>query len=292
MLILERKMKFAYILLVLSVSFSLFSCRSVQKLTLQEEVPNITENKLMKNIVANELDFNSLYAKRIDVSLTQGGETTSLRGTLKMQKDNFIQITLSAPLGIEVGRVLLTRDSVKFMDSFHKKYFLSDYKYFYNKFDANLSYDCFQKILTNTFFNIESCANEEQKEKKYKIEKGVNSYILSTLEEKAISRKIKKLYRKKRKNKDFALILQKIQIDSKSFRPLSVSVEDVEEETGISVDYINFQDFEGKFFPEKIRFSLSSDEKNISLEIKFSRLEFNTEVEPNFRISPKYKQME
>lgn len=44
----------------------------------------------------------------MDVSFTQGGKVNSLRGTLKIQRDSFIQISISAPLGIEVGRILLT----------------------------------------------------------------------------------------------------------------------------------------------------------------------------------------
>lgn len=239
----------------------------------------------------NEPDFRSLYSRRMDLSFTQNGKTTSLKGTLKIQRDSFIQISVSAPLGIEVGRVLLTRDSVKFVDSYHKKYFLADYKYFYNKFDANLSYDCFQKLLTNTFFNFEDCSGVESKEKKYKLDQANNCYLLSTLEEKALGRKIKKLYRKKRKNKDFALILQKIEIDPLSFRPLSMSVEDVEEEVGIGVNYGDFEVVEGNLFPGKIIFNLSLGEDKVSLEIRFTKLEFNTEVEPNFRISSKYKQM-
>ena len=51
-------------------------------------------------------------------------------------------------------------------------------------------------------------------------------YELSTVEERAISRKIKKFYKKKRKNKDFMLVLQRILIDPEYFRPVKVSVED------------------------------------------------------------------
>lgn len=285
-------MKIGYILLFLILSCFLYSCKSTKKIVVYHEIPNLTENRLLKNIYTNELEFNSLYSKRMDVVFTQNGKSTNLRGTLKVQRDSFIQISVSAPLGIEIGRVLLTRDSIKFINSFHKKYFLSDYKYFYDKFEANLSYDCFQKILTNTFFNFEDCSGSKLNDKKYKLDKEGNSYVLSTLEEKTLGRKIRKLYRKKRKNKEFALILQKIQIDSKSFRPVSMSVEDVEEEVGVSVNYNNFQNFEGKFFPEKIILNLFSENDKISLEIQFTRLEFDTVIEPNFRISSKYKPME
>lgn len=285
-------MKTGYFLGILFVSCCFFSCRSMKNTVVHKEIPNITENRLLKNVYANEPDFSSLYSKRMDVSFIEGGKESSLRGTLKIQRDSFIQISISAPLGIEVGRVLLTRDSVKFVDSYHKRYFLSDYKFFYDKFDANLSYDCFQNFLTNSFFDFESCNGTESKERRYKLDKVDNSYVLSTLEEKALGRKIKKLYRKKRKNKDFVLILQKIQVDPVTFRPLSILLEDVDEEAGITVNYKDFRDFDGVFFPEKIAFFLFSEKDKTGLEIRFNRLEFNGVVEPNFRISPKYKRID
>lgn len=285
-------MKTGYIILILFSACFLFSCKPVKKLVEYNDIPGITENKLLKNIYTNEPVFNSLYSRRMDVSFTQNGKTTNLKGTLKIQRDSFIQVSVTAPLGIEVGRILLTRDSIKFIDSFHKEYFLSDYKYFCNKFEINLSYDCFQKILTNTFFDFENCGGGERKEKNYKIDKIGDCYTLSTLREKALGRKIKELYRKKRKNKEFALILQKIQIDPSSFRPLSMSIEDIEEKVGVSVDYNDFQDFEGTFFPAKMMFNLFSEDNIIGFKINFSRLEFDTKVEPNFRISSKYKRIE
>ena len=100
------------------------------------------------------------------------------------------------------------------------------------------------------------------------------------------------MYRKKRKNKEFVLILQRIQVDPLSFRPLSVLLEDVDEEAGINVSYNDFRDFDGVFFPEKVAFILFSDKDKMGLEIRFNRLEFNVDVEPNFKISSKYKRID
>ena len=269
------------------------SCRTVQQVVVKKEVPAITENKLLKNIESNELDYNTLFAKRIDVSLTTQKGSNNFKASLKMQRDSFIQVSVTAPLGIEVARVLLTQDSVKFVDVYHKKYFLSDYEYFYNRFDTHIGYDFVQKILTNTFFNFEiSTGGVGGKNKKYKLDRTNRGYELSTVEEKALSRKIKKLYKKRRKNKDFILILQKILIDSENFRPLSMSIEDVEEDTGVSVNYDHFKIFSEKIFPEKITFDLSTEHQKTSLELKFLKIEFDVPVEPNLRISSKYKKIE
>ena len=285
-------MKIKNILFILALMCAFTSCRTIKNITEhKKDVPNITENKLFKGIYTNELEYSTLYAKRLDVSLVQGDESKSFKASLKLKKDNFIQVSVLAPLGIEVARVLLTPDSVKFMNSFNKTYFVSDYRYFSDKYDFNISFDCFQKILTNTFFNFEDCSGSDLKEQKYKFDRTDDSYMLSTIQERALSRKIKKLYKKKRKNKDYALILQKIEIDPVLFRPLKMSVEDMDEHMGVSVNYLDFKDFSGKNFPEKVAFSLFSDSGETSLEIKYVKLEFDTEIESNFRISPKYKEV-
>lgn len=267
------------------------SCRTIRQVAEKKTIPPITENKLLKNIESNELKYTTLYAKRIDISLTNKKESNNFRASLKIHKDNFIQVSVTAPLGIEVARILLTRDSIKIADIYHKKYFLTDYNYFYDKFDARINFECVQKILTNTFFNIESCA-EGGKVKKYKLDRTDQGYELSSVEEKALSRKIKKLYKKKRKNKDYILILQKILIDPENFRPLSLSVEDLEEDMGVSVRYENIKEFSGKNFPEKILFELFSEQNKTILGIKFLKLEFDIPVEPNFKISSKYKRID
>lgn len=282
-------MKIYYILLVI-LSVIASSCHTVKEIVVRKDIPAITENKLLRNIDTAALDYNTLYAKRIELSLTDKKGSNSFRASLKIKRDSFIQISVNAPLGIEVARMLLTPDSVKFADIYHKKYFISDYDYFYEKFDIHIGYDCIQSLLTNTFFNFQTCIGTG-KVKKYRLDRLDNAYELSSIEENALNRKIRKLYKKRRKNKDYILILQRILVDPQIFRPLYMSVEDVEEEMGVSVNYKNFRDFSGKQFPGTVWFELYSGDQKTSLEIKFLRLEFDIPVESNFKISSKYKKM-
>lgn len=276
------------LLLLLMICLSVLSCRTVKQTVVKKEVPLITENKLLKNIEENELKYNTLFAKRIDASLKSANKSNDFRLSMKIQRDSFIQISVNAPLGIEVARILLTRDSVKFVDMHNKKYFLSDYSYFYDRFETELNYDYIQKIFTNSFVNINFESNPE-KTKKYKLSRVDEGYELSMIQEKALGRKIKKLYKKKRKNKDFMLIQQKVTIDPTTFKPLSFFLEDIEEGAGVGVEYKNFKDFSGKLFPEKFVFDLFSAESKMNLKLEFQKIEFDVPVKSNFRVSSKYK---
>lgn len=278
--------------LLSGIFFLLFSCRSVSKLAVREnDIPDISENKLMRNIAINELDYSSIYAKRVDVVLKNGKISNNFKLSFKIERDSFIQFSVNGPMGIELARVLLTPDSIKFVNIYQKKYFISDYTYFYDKYDIQLSYDCIQSILTNVFFNFEKCGDGNDRVGKFRLDRTDEGYELFTFEERAINRKIKKLYKKKSKNKDFMLVLQKTMVDPRIFRPKSMSIEDVEEKVGLEVDYLDFKEFYGRIFPGRIVLKIYSEQNNSSVELRFQKIEFDVPVESNLRISSKYKRM-
>ena len=277
---------------VLLVLLTLVSCKSVKHVVENHrDLPNITEGKLFKNINSNELEYNTIYAKKVDLTLKDNKTSHDLKAILRIQRDSFIWVSVSGPLGVDVARLLLTPDSVKFVSPREKKYFISDYSYFAERFDVGLTFDCFQRILTNQFFDFESCTTEVDRGRRYKLDKTDSDYVLYTLEEKALGRKLRKLYKKRKKNKEFSLVLQKIHINPDCFRPNAVSIEDLEENVGMSVQYKKIKDFDGHLFPGKIVFKAFSDTVNWEVELNFDRLEFDVEVSSNFKISSKYKRM-
>ena len=278
-------------LIILAFCFSFASCHTMKQTVVKEKnVPIITEGKLLKNIDDHQLMYNTLFAKRINVKLNNGKKENSLRGSLKIKRDSFIQISVNAPLGIEVARVLFTPDSVKFVDMHNKKYFISDYNYFYDQFDVVMDYNYLQKIFTNGFLKID-LGGPLENVKRYKLGRTSAGYELSVIEEKALGRKIKKLYKKKRKNKDFILVQQKFLIDPISYRPLSFLLEDIEEGMGINVLYDSFKNYGERVFPEILSFNIFSDNENITLKLEFEKLEFDVPVKSNLKISSKYKKL-
>lgn len=283
-------MRSSFVVLLLFVC--LVSCRSAKTVVKEKvELPNVTEGRLFKNVVDSALDFNTLYAKKIDLTLRDGEKENTLKAMLRIQRDSFIWVSVTAPLGIEVARVLFTPDSIKFISPREKEYFLSDYSYFSDKFDVDLTFDCFQKILSNHFFDFTSCTSLVDRNKRYKLDKSGDDYVLYSLEEKAIGRKLKRLYKKKRKNKEFTLVLQKVHINPDNFRPNLISIEDLEEKIGVSVNYDRFNRFGERLFPSRLVFKLFSKTDDIEVTMDFSRLEFDVDVSPSFKISSKYKRI-
>lgn len=274
------------------VSVLMFSCRTAKQVVTEKDIPLMTEHKLLKQIESNRLNDSTLFAKRIDVSFTDGENSDNFKASLKISRDSFMQISLTAPLGIEVARILLTQDSIKFVDVYHKKYFLADYDYFNQRYDVSLTYDFLQNIFTNTFSDFTLLDESNLRTKRYKLDRTEMGYKLWTVDKKNAGKKLKKFYKQSGSDRDEIILLQEILIDPTYFRPLSMSLKDLNEGVGISVRYENFVRFGEELFPEKMRFTLFSKKSNMDLNLKFQRMEFNVPVEPNFRILSKYKRME
>lgn len=277
---------------LLLVSVLMFSCRTAKQVVTEKDIPLMTEHKLLKQIESNRLNDSTLFAKRIDVSFTDGENSDNFKASLKISRDSFMQISLTAPLGIEVARILLTQDSIKFVDVYHKKYFLADYDYFNQRYDVSLTYDFLQNIFTNTFSDFTLLDESNLRTKRYKLDRTEMGYKLWTIDKKNAGKKLKKFYKQSGSERDEIILLQEILIDPMYFRPLSMSLKDLNEGVGISVRYENFVRFGEELFPEKMRFTLFSKKSNMDLNLKFQRMEFNVPVEPNFRILSKYKRME
>ena len=124
---------FSIVLLVLA------SCRStrnigtaVTKRDTAAPVVNVPEGKVndsvavMETLVSavnkNKIDYNTFTGKvNVDYSGSDG-KAYNLNANIRMYRDSAIWISANAILGIEALRVLVTKDSVKFLDKINKVY--------------------------------------------------------------------------------------------------------------------------------------------------------------------------
>ena len=63
-----------------------------------------------------------------------------------MKKDSLIWISVTG-VGFEVARGLITKDSIVFMDKFHKEYFAFNYEQLSKKYNFDLNFALLQSII-------------------------------------------------------------------------------------------------------------------------------------------------
>ena len=152
--------KFIIVISSIVLLLAVFSCSHKKKIQKTEKVITVTDTTtgkcrldfktakaLTKYIKENEFDYHWVYAKAKVESLVDGKEE-SFDIKVKSRKDSVIWIEIEVIGGmIDVARLLITKDSVRFVDYIHKTYFNGDFNYINDALNADLDYDVIQAVL-------------------------------------------------------------------------------------------------------------------------------------------------
>ena len=270
-----------FILIISTIVFS--SCRTTRSLP-KAEVKPITAARLLNKIEQNAFDYEYFTVKRINCQFSGNDTKVSFVATLKAQKDKAILISISK-LSIPVGSVMLTPDSVKYVNYLEKSYFIDDYTYLSEILNVELDFETIQTILSSNVFSYQNnVKNKDLKNFETSIENGF--YVL-------ISEKENKMMNERRSgrfDKD-AFILQKMFFDPTSFSLTRMTIDDKTNSRKVEFRFADFEKIRNKNYPGSIDMYFTSSEDNVSLKLKTSG--FSSEKIDSFtlNIPEKYEQL-
>jgi hypothetical protein len=281
------------ILIVISVTLLITSCKTTSEIPRSVARP-ISTLKLLDNIENNAFKYDYFTIKRINCQFSGNETKANFRISLKAIKDKQILVAISK-LNIPVGRVLLTPDSVKYVNYIDRNYFVDDYSYLSNFLNIDLDFATIQSIIANNAFSYRNDSkNRDFKTFDSSIENGM--YVLQSEKERKIVRieeksNSAKIDRRLKRLDDEALILQKMYFDPGNFALTKLFITD---KTHNRVMEMTFQDFvkvERKDYPGSIDMSFTAPNDNVSMKIKMSG--FSTEkIDPlSIEIPDKYVQI-
>lgn len=267
-------MKFKCLLYSIIWIFLFVSCETIRKVykePLKEEGPEYLFEKLQKS----ELNFD-LFKAKFNLNLQEGKKKTSFKGQLRIQKDSIIWVSFSPLLGIEIARILITNDSVKFINRIKKTFFEGDYKYLNDFFDTNLDFNVLQGlILGNDFSHYEIT--------KFRALIDNMQYRLSSTNR----QKLKNFIR--RHETEPNVFIHNIWLDPYNFKITQIQLKELKKENKkLQVNYMDFEELNSQLFPQKINFNLQA-EKKINLEIDYIKLDLNEDINFPFKIPEKYE---
>lgn len=273
--------------LLVVIALIQFSCRPVQELGIVKAKP-ISDGKLYRTLLDSSLHYNSFYVKKFTANFKVNEVKKSFKGAIKIQKDSLIWISITAPVGgIEVARLLITKDSVKMIDRMKKKYFIDDFNFFNENLNVDLNFESLQSIITNSVFTAVN--NEKSKS----FIRGFNGKIINNMYV-FISEKSRKVDRKLRKDKLRKLNrfgYQKVEIDPSLMRITDVLIKDFEELRDVSVKYRDFKFYDNNKFPQRLSFQVKDPKHLLSCSIKFNKISFDEKLKFSFKISSKYERI-
>ena len=274
-----RTLKRSKILLLLVVMLSAFliSCRSTRKV-IKEPIKEYGADYLFEKLKENELKFDWFSAKfKLDLIIDK--KKNSLSGQIRMRKDSVIWVSFSPALGIEMARLIITTDSVKFINRINKTYFTGDENVVNDFLDSNVDFDVLQSILLGndlTYYeNGKFRATYDSKE-----------YHLVT----AGRQKLKKYVRTRADEE--RIYIQNIFLNPETFKITQMKIKELKKENKkLDATYSDFNHVDSQLFPHKIFYDLVAN-TNIKVDLTYSKIVIDKALDFPFKISSKYTRMQ
>jgi hypothetical protein len=129
---------------------ALVSCKSTRVVTAVAAPPPAKTDAslaILDSLRAHSFQFEWLSAKA-KVQVNNKGEKTDFTAHLRMKKDSAIWISISPALGVEVARLLMTKDSIGVIDRLNKKRFTRGYDFFNAYTSLPVNFFEFQNLVT------------------------------------------------------------------------------------------------------------------------------------------------
>ena len=235
-----------------------------------------TATTLTANLKSNEFSFNRFNAK-FTAETVIDSSFNSFTISLRIKKDSVIWMSISK-LGIEGARVMITKDSVKFYSRLSSNYFKGDFAYISKLLNIPVDYDMLQSLLIG---NSLPFYNEDDK-----IKAGVDhcQYTLGTIRKYKLRRVIGK-------GKELDDAVQSIYMMPKTFKISRILFYDFNPNRSLDVSFNEYTKVDStQLFPLKMNYNIKA-QKNISIDIHYSKPRLNEEQSFPFKMPDNYEQI-
>lgn len=278
-LLIIKNLLFPILLLLLFLT----SCKTVTKIENPSYNPIIESPIEVKQVdsIFSAMWRNQFNFEYLNVSFSADYEvdknSTSFSGQLRMKKDSIIWLSISK-FSVEGARILLYNDSVFFINRIDETYFSGDFNSINRFINSAVDFDILQAIILGNDFKY-------YENDKFKSEFDGKYFHLSTVNR----RKLKKYI--KNENDKLKILIQNIYIDPNTLKIKELSVKEIRANNKLKVQYSDYKKIGGQLFPMSIKINITA-EKDIIINVKFSKV--NTDSEPTFpfKIPKSYKKSE
>lgn len=285
----------SYAVLLLSLVLISTSCKS-KKATASDREPlrNRTAGFLLKRYEENKFDYQWLGMK-VDANFVMKGESQSFKATLRMRKDSAIWISITPLLGIEMIRVLVTPDTLKYLSKIpeNKFYFIGSSDLINKKLGVELDFDMLQDLLIGNAIGL------EKDEGRFRSEIDGEEYLLISRYKRKVRRMVgvddRKLesdtiiinpndprYQRtvKRVDENEGIIVSRYWLEPDNFRLVKSVFNDVIRQRTMDIRYGKFQKSGDQFYPSQGL--LNVNDTNGALELNFEITRLNSDKTYDF----------
>lgn len=261
-----------YLLLIIAI-ITLASCTARKKVEQNQPINThevISNNKVFFDSILKKHDFETLkISSQIDADL--GRSTPTLDATFYIENNKKVWANLQA-FFITVARALATPSGIKAFEKINKTYVDSDFTYINKLLNVNfIDYNALQNLLLGKIFVPVSEAN-------YALTQNASGFNLENInpEKVTINNKVNEYKITLNYSSDYLL--------------KQVNIQNINNTDNLQVNYDNYENMEGKFFPKNVKIIIKG-QKNGQILIENTKFEFS-KMETPFSIPTNYTKTE
>jgi hypothetical protein len=214
----------------------------------------------IKLLRSKNINFNTLSMKG-KANLSLPGNENTVTVNVRIQRDQKIWVSITALLGIEVARAVITPDSIMVLNKLQSTYIRKPFSYIYRYTSRQITFKMLQDVLTgntiNTLFNPESIL--EQNAQGLWILKGNDGPLGFNL--------------------NFNTLL----------KPGQLNLNDAKAAQALKVQYGHHQKVNEFLVPAQITINSLSANKRVDIDFDFSKIESNVPLDFPFTIPKRFE---
>ncbi len=273
----KKRWQIIYYLVIIFVLLPFYSCKTTRSV-IKEPIKEEGSDYLFEQLKKNEMKFDWLSAK-FSATYIENKKKISFRGQMRIKRDSIIWVSFSPALGIEMVRLIITNDSIKFLDRIGSTYLISDFNYINQFINSTLDFDMLQAFLIGNDFSFFENG-------KFKASIDAMEYRLMTVGR----RKLKKYV--KSNQEGLKIPIQNIWLNAENFKITKVMIKEVKQEgRKLQSFYSNFNTIDDQLFPHHIDFQITSDSK-IDIGIDYSKITVNKALKFPFKVPERFTRIQ
>lgn len=259
-----------HILFLLAGTLLLASCHSAKQAG-SGQTSTANESAYKQRVISNSQTAGAITAK-IKAHASMGTQGVTLGGSLRMKRNDVIQLSLTFMGLMEVGRLEFTRDNVLFIDRIHQRYARVSYSQIDFLSAADLDFYALQAIFWNEIF-VPGSSDIAQVLSRFTLASSGDHTLLSLTSAPKL---------------DYAFLTQ---TKTAQLTRTSVHSKNVSNADNLECIYGNFVKLGGKSFPTTLNVKFNS-RKPLSLDLTLSSLNNASDWTTRTSVSSKYKEMD
>jgi len=294
---LAGKQRAVFILLTsLMIVFS--SCRTARNLPAERLRP-LSAERILNQAEQNAFDYNDLTIRRINVQFSNSSIKTSFRANLKAIKDEQILASISK-LSLPVGRVLLTPESVTYVNYIDHNFFLDDYTFLSDFLNFNLNFEIIQSVISNSIISnaVSNGSGSDRYSTNQKMDSSVEGgrYVVqsgnnhSVWQSAGLSNPFSNRNRRNAGGRE-ETVIQKMYFNPRSFNLERLEIDDKANDWKLEVDYSNFEKVDKKNYPGYIDLKMTSSDEVVEVKIRLNGFSTEKIDEIDLSIPDRYEQI-